>query len=45
MADIADVNVDNAHNSLPNFNINSDVSCVNCIQMKSQLDDAISELK
>ena len=45
MADIADVNVGRAHHHALNSDKNSIDICANCIQLESQLDDALLQLK
>ena len=45
MVDIADVNVGRAHHLTLNSDKNNIDICVNCIQLESQLDDALLQLK
>jgi hypothetical protein len=45
MADIAYVNVGRAHHLTLNSDKNSIDICVNCIQLESQLDDSLLQLK
>jgi hypothetical protein len=45
MADVADVIAERAHPFLPHIDIKSAVTCINCAQMKRQLDYALLQLK
>jgi hypothetical protein len=45
MADVVDGIAECAHSFPPNINIKSVVTCINCAQMKRQLDDVLLQLK